>query len=87
MRKDKERPKSSVHEGFDLSAVGNERSSAWPFFAIVGVHRRIRTNRLHVAIASALCGVPCELSPGSTRKIADVYKASLAEYSSSVLHK
>ena len=85
MRRDRERPETASQEGLDLSALGSERTPVWPFLAIVGCHRRVRTNRLHVAIASAICGVHCDLSQGSTRKIADVFKASLAEYGASIV--
>lgn len=89
MRRDKERPDDGTcegaHEGLDLSAYGSDRSPVWPLLAIVGAHRKIRTNRLHIAIAAALCGVPCELSQGSTSKIRDVFEASISEYSQSVV--
>ncbi|WP_353475414.1 hypothetical protein PVT71_17830 [Salipiger sp. H15] len=84
MRRDRERPAGARDEGIDLSEFGSDRSPVWPFFAIVGSHRKIRTNRLHVAIASAICGVSCELSQGATSKISDVHAASLAEYGQTV---
>ncbi|MCA0998770.1 hypothetical protein [Alloyangia pacifica] len=84
MRNDLERPDAASREGLDLSALGNDRTPVWPFFAIVGSHREIKTNRLHIAVASAICGVPCSLLPGATNKISDVYKASLSSYSSKV---
>lgn len=79
MRRDRERPETTVNnEGFDLSALGNERSPVWAFLAIVGSHRRIKTNRLHIAVAATICRVPCDLYEGSSSKISDVYDASLA---------
>lgn len=80
LRRDREQPETSEAGGLDLSAFGSDSSPVWPFFAIIGAHRRIRTNRLHIAVASAICGVPCALSPGATSKIADVYAASLLSY-------
>lgn len=85
MRRDKERPRHARAEGLDLSALGSDRSPTWPFLAIIGSHRRIRTNRLHIGIASAICGVSCELSGGSTSKIADVYDASLSQYGQDII--
>lgn len=85
MRRDLERPKSGGSEGFDLSALGSERSPVLPFFAAVGSHKEVRTNRLHIAVAAGICGVHCKLYPGATSKISDVFNASLSSYSPDVV--
>ena len=83
LRRDVERP-AYRKGGIDPSGWGKEYSPAGLFIRLVGSHRAVTTNRLHIAIAAVLCGSSVELLPSSTAKIADVYHASLAEYSNDV---
>lgn len=63
----------------DISLLGNSFSSVEPFFEIINRFRVIYTDRLHVAIASALLGKTCRLLPGNYRKSELVWESSISE--------
>lgn len=88
MRTDKERTQASGGGDLDLSAVlGGVRDVAgaavtsWCLLKIVSTARHIETDRLHVAIAAALCGVACDLHDNIYGKNRAVFAASLSGFS------
>lgn len=78
-RIDRERHPGSMipEDNFDISLRGNELSDPVPFFQALAGHQKIRTDRMHVAIAGCLLGTPCDLYPGNYFKSADVYRSSI----------
>jgi hypothetical protein len=87
MRGDKERTETSTDSHIDLSVVlGNVTSVAnaeivsWCFLKIVSTARYIETDRLHVAIAAALCSVRCDLYDNAYGKNHAVFAASLSRF-------
>lgn len=78
-RSDKERhERAKVPSGnMDLSALGNHLQPAQPLFQILASHRRINTDRMHIAIASSMLGREVALYPGSYFKSTEVYRSSI----------
>jgi len=82
-RTDTERLHTSPQADLDLSVIlmfgDAERESAiaaWCLLECIRRSQRIVTDRLHVAISSALLGVPCEFLPNSYGKNSSVYDFS-----------
>ncbi len=87
MRTDKESRGTAGPGDIDLSAVLGNVSDAesaaittWSFLRIVSAARHIETDRLHVAIAAALCGVPCDLHDNTYGKNRAMFAASLRNF-------
>lgn len=73
-------PDSDVDISFCLMSGESDLEAAiasWRLLECIRHCRRIVTDRLHVAIASALTGVECELLPNSYDKNSAVYQQSL----------
>jgi hypothetical protein len=75
-------PKTNV----DLSIVcggkqipDHAEASAWILLKVIGSKRRIRTDRLHVAIGCALAGIECEFSANKYFKCEAIYRHSLSK--------
>ncbi|WP_395684862.1 hypothetical protein [Aestuariivirga sp.] len=84
-RIDRERSAASSipEDNLDLSLNGTDETDPAGFFQALAGHGRIRTDRLHVAIASCLLGLPCDLYPGNYFKSADLFRSSIeTNYSS-----
>lgn len=81
-REDHERnPGAVMPEGnLDISQMGDDTRDPVAFFEMVSRAALVRTDRMHVAIASCLMGIDCELYPGNYFKAAEVHKASIAPH-------
>lgn len=86
-RRDVERGPDSPSSDADISALvafgGSPTASAvaaWCLLTFISRCAAIVTDRLHVAIGSALLGKPCTLLPNSYDKNAAVYKHSLSSF-------
>lgn len=86
-RRDVERGPASPSSDADISALvafgGGPTASAvaaWCLLTFISRCAAIVTDRLHVAIASALVGKPCTLLPNSYDKNASVYQHSLSRF-------
>lgn len=79
-RVDCERNAASLipHDNLDISLHGTDESQPGPFFETLARHQMVRTDRMHVAIASCLLGIDCELYPGNYSKSADLFRSSIA---------
>jgi exopolysaccharide biosynthesis predicted pyruvyltransferase EpsI len=64
---------------FDISLRGNHLSDIGLFFEYIAKYETIRTDRLHVAIASCLLGKELYFYPGSYFKNKSVYLSSIKE--------
>jgi exopolysaccharide biosynthesis predicted pyruvyltransferase EpsI len=53
--------------------------SSWTLLKVIDRYSRVRTNRLHVAVAAGLLGKPVELFPNSYYKNRAVYEHSLRD--------
>lgn len=67
-------------DNLDISLMGDEQRHPLPFFRLLAKHRNIRTDRMHVAIASCLMGIPCELRPGNYPKSHDLFLSTIAPH-------
>jgi exopolysaccharide biosynthesis predicted pyruvyltransferase EpsI len=85
-RTDQERnPLARVPErNIDLSAAGHEFSNSKMFFDIISAYRRIRTDRIHIAIAGAMIGREVELYAGNYWKAQALFESSLKPHYSNV---
>ena len=63
---------------------GNAQKSSWCFLEMIRCMQEITTDRLHIAIASALLEKPCNLFDNSYGKNAEVYVHSLKYHSSKI---
>ncbi|MFM2438195.1 MAG: hypothetical protein RLZ55_1014 [Actinomycetota bacterium] len=86
-RTDCERGAASPSSDVDISSLfgfGGGRTatsvSAWCFLTFISRCRSIVTDRLHVAIGSALVGTECVLLPNSYDKNEAVYRHSLSRF-------
>lgn len=61
----------------DLSRLGTHRSQVTPFFQLIESYDRVVTDRMHIAIASAMLGKPTALLRGNYGKAEAVYEQSL----------
>lgn len=87
MRRDREALDLSCQSDLDVSTAFGEASDgaaacviSWCLLKTVSVARRIVTDRLHVAVAAALLGRPCELLDNAYNKNRSVYEHSLAAF-------
>jgi len=80
-REDPERSKEAVtFEGnIDLSAKGAHFTDVTPFFDTIAKCKKVKTDRMHVAIASCLLGVPVELYVGNYFKSRAVFQSSIQD--------
>jgi exopolysaccharide biosynthesis predicted pyruvyltransferase EpsI len=67
-------------DNLDLSAQGNESSDVHGFFLHLAKHQQIHTDRLHVAIGTALLGRQLHLYPGRYFKNEAIFRSSLEPY-------
>ncbi|OFL19369.1 glycosyltransferase family 2 protein [Corynebacterium sp. HMSC062A03] len=82
MRNDREGTNLAKHvpQNFDLSKLGDgDYAFADPLFNILNNFNIICTDRLHLAIASAMLGRKVKLLPGNYAKSQDVFLSSLKE--------
>ena len=81
-REDWERNPKAVlpDDNLDISLMGDDARNPMPFYRMLSRCARIRTDRMHVAIASCLLGIDCDLYPGNYFKAADVYRSSIAPH-------
>lgn len=63
-----------------VSCVASAEITTFTLLKIVSTARHIETDRLHVAIAAALCDVPCDLHDNSYGKNGAVFAASLSSF-------
>jgi exopolysaccharide biosynthesis predicted pyruvyltransferase EpsI len=84
-RLDKEARDASPRSDIDVSHAfmigvgpGIASVASWGFLRTVQLARAVRTDRLHIGIACALLGVPCELRDNSYGKNASIWRHSLA---------
>ena len=61
----------------DISAEGNYLTPISPFLKAVRAASHVSTDRLHVAIAACLLGIPCDLYPGNYFKNKAIYLSSI----------
>lgn len=82
LRNDPERHPSanSLGAGYDLSSMGNHLSPITPFFQVLAQFSQIVTDRMHVAIASAMLGLEVELYPGNYNKSVAVYSHTIQRF-------
>lgn len=71
------RPEELPADNIDLSRRGNHMSNSDDFFGALAPYREVNTDRLHVAIASAILGAQVNLHTGSYFKIKAIHEASL----------
>jgi exopolysaccharide biosynthesis predicted pyruvyltransferase EpsI len=78
-REDEERNAVSVlpSDNLDISDFGHANKNSLQFFRILSNYERIRTDRMHVAIASCLLGIDCELFPGNYFKSRALFHSSI----------
>lgn len=82
MRSDREGTNLVEHvpNNFDLSKLGDgDYTFSDPLFNILNNFKLICTDRLHLAIASAMLGRAVKLIPGNYAKSHDVYRSSISE--------
>lgn len=60
----------------------NSEKSSWCFLEAIRISRAVITDRLHVGIASAILGKPCQLHDNSYGKNREVFRHSLRRWSS-----
>jgi exopolysaccharide biosynthesis predicted pyruvyltransferase EpsI len=84
-RLDKETREASPRSDIDVSHTfmigvgpGIASVASWGLLRTVQLARAVRTDRLHIGIACALLGVPCELRDNSYGKNAAIWRHSLA---------
>lgn len=79
-RRDKERHPDSLapDRNMDLSLLGNSWSRVGPLFEVLTRFQEIYTDRLHLALASALMGLRVNLVNGNYPKNELVFRASMA---------
>ena len=66
-------------DNIDISHKGNHMSNGDGFLEMVSRYSEVNTDRLHVAIASAVAGCTVNLEGGNYFKIRAIYEASLAD--------
>lgn len=78
-REDNERNiKAKKFDGnIDLSAQGSHITDVEPFFIEIAKCHKVKTDRMHVAIASCLLGIPVELYVGNYFKSKAVFQSSM----------
>lgn len=64
-------------DNIDLSLLGSDQTKPLELFRHLQGYNQIRTDRLHVAIASCMLSLPCELFPGNYFKSSAVYRSSI----------
>jgi exopolysaccharide biosynthesis predicted pyruvyltransferase EpsI len=79
-RTDRERNSASSipPDNLDISLHGTDETHPLSFFETLARHGMTRTDRMHVAIASCLLGIQCDLYPGNYSKSADLFHSTIA---------
>ncbi len=67
-------------DNYDLSAQGNEKDAAAPFFYHINQYEVINTDRLHVSVAGSLLGKKVRLYEGSYGKNKSIYLSSMKSF-------
>jgi CDP-glycerol glycerophosphotransferase len=80
-RKDKESLGNKLPENnLDISLLSNHYGDLKTFFDVINPYEFIHTDRLHVAIAGAICGKKVNLYPGTYFKSRAVFESSMKKY-------
>ncbi|MCZ8133468.1 MAG: hypothetical protein O9248_00330 [Rhodobacteraceae bacterium] len=70
---------ATLADSIDLSSLGSEVRPIEPFFKILGLFEKVRTDRLHVAVAAAMLGCDVELYPSGYCKIPDIFASTFRD--------
>ena len=80
-RKDKESIGNKLPENnLDISLLSNHYGDFKTFFDIINSYEFIHTDRLHVAIAGALCNKKVNLYPGTYFKSRAIFNSSMKDF-------